>query len=119
MPISDRNQGTWIRSIHFTYPFMALLVVSLGSYTMARAVIASCVLASMAYVFFQDCLLSHYEQKLLKDDVYGVDLFLEAFGVSTSTSNRFFGTILVGFCFYMLVGYIMVARFGRRTSTRK
>ena len=109
--ISDKSLGAWIRSFHFMSPFLAMVIVSIGNPMLVLLAVGYTVIAASLFVLWKECFLSIQEQRLLKDDVYGIDLFLEIFGIPVNTETRYKGTISFAIFYYFTLVMITEYRF--------
>ena len=108
--ISNKSLGVWIRSLHFASPLFILLVVSIGNPLMVKLSIACIFITGLLFLLLKECVLTSYEQRLLMDDVYGVDLALELLGYPKTTRNRYVYTIIIAIIFYISVFSIIFYR---------
>jgi hypothetical protein len=106
--VSDKSLGVWIRSLHFASPFFILLIVSIGNPLLIKLSVAYLLITGLMFLLLKECVLTRYEQRLLKDDVYGVDLALEILGYSKTSKNRYVSTIIIAILFYIIVFSIIL-----------
>lgn len=109
--ISDKSLGTWIRSIHFSSPLIILIIVSLGKPLLVFLTVFFTLIITLLYILWDDCFMSIYEQRLLDDDIYGIDATLEIFNIPVNDKNRHKGTLLVAIAYYIIMIYILQTRF--------
>lgn len=109
--ISEKSLGTWIRSIHFSSPLIILIIVSLGKPLLVHLTVFFTLLITLLYLLCNDCFLSIYEQRLLNDDIYGIDATLEVFNIPVNEQNRYKGTLLVAIAYYIIMISILQKRF--------
>ncbi len=109
--ISDKSLGAWIRSFHFMSPFLAMVIISIGNPMLVLLAFGYTVIAASLFVLWKECFLSIQEQRLLKDDVYGIDLFLEIIGMQVNTDTRYKGTISFAIFYYFTLVMIIEYRF--------
>ena len=107
--ITDKSLGAWIRSFHFMSPLIAMIIVSIGRPMLVTLAFGYTLIAVVLFVLWKECFLSVYEQRLLKDDTYGIDLFLEVFGLEVNMTNRYRGTFAF-VCFYYFT-IVMIAEY--------
>lgn len=109
--ISDKSLGAWIRSFHFMSPLIAMMIVSIGKPMLVTLAFGYTLIAAILFVLWKECFLSIQEQRLLKDDTYGIDLFLELFGMEVNPTNRYRGTLAFACFYYFTMVMIIEYRF--------
>lgn len=109
--ISDKSLGAWIRSFHFMSPLIAMLIVAIGKPMLVMLAFGYTLIATVLFVLWKECFLSVYEQRLLNDDTYGIDLFLELFGMEVDPTNRYRGTLAFASFYYFTMTMIVEYRF--------
>lgn len=116
--ISNKNIGSWIRSIHFTSPFFLLFFVIFGPRWIANIGITILIIIISSFIYFRCCLLSLLEKRICNDDINIVDAWLEMFGFKIFYHNkhklnkqRYLGTFIIGIIYIVTILSIYYYRF--------
>lgn len=113
MTVSDKTKGVWIRSFHLTIPFYSLMVLFFGGPIMVTCVVMTAVITGVLFMCNRDCFLSRYEQRLFKDNLYGIDIVLEIFDLDKTSYTRFVASALFAVGFYVIAFVLVYMRFLR------
>lgn len=113
MAITDRTICVWIRSMHLTTPLFSLVVLFFGGPVMVTCVLLTSMITGVLYIRNRGCFLSHYEQRVFNDDLFGIDIVLELFDLDKSDGNRFIAAAVLALCFYVVAFIMIYIRFLR------
>lgn len=109
--ISKKNLGWWIRSTHIAMPYITLTVFLFAEQKVVNVVLLIMVSINMMFILLGRCVLTDLEQKLLGDEIYAIDLFIEMLGVVPDGTNRYYFTVVGTLCSYAVLYAIYHYRF--------
>jgi hypothetical protein len=116
--ISKKNLGWWIRSTHIAMPYITLTVILFAEQKVVNIVLLIILSINMMFILLGRCVLTDLEQKLLGDEVYAIDLFIEMLGVVPDDTNRYYFTIVITLCSYAVLYTIYNFRFVKPSFSR-
>lgn len=109
--ISKKNLGWWIRSTHIAMLYIILTVFLFAEQKVVNVVVLIMLSIGMMFILLGRCVLTELEQKLLGDEVYAIDLFIEMLGIVPDDTNRYCFTIVITLCSYAVLYAIYHYRF--------
>ena len=112
LPFSMKSIGILIRSFHMASPIGFLLILFLSpSRIICLLIIAFLTFICFSFFFFDICMVSSIENKIIGDEFNIVDPVLELFGLNLTFMNRLKVSYAIGCFYYCCVIIIYVVRF--------
>ena len=118
LPISMKSSGILIRSFHMASPIGFFMIILLcQTRIICLFTLGVLVVIAFSFFFFDTCMISSLENRIIGDDFNIIDPVLELFGMDLDFMNRLKISYGIG-CFYIVAMFCLYFfRFHRKDIT--
>ena len=104
LPFSKKSLGILTRSLHTALPGIIFIVITLSrSKWLCYSILFFLAVVSFMFFFFDTCLVSAFENRIIGDDFNIIDPFLEMINVEINFENRLKSSYGIGLVYMVLI----------------